>query len=364
MRRLGLVCVLAASACFDPSDPSGDTDAGSSSSGSTNPTSASASASASASDTNAETSAGPTSAGPTTDGPTTDGPTTDGDTSTTSGSMGCGDEETCVESAPAGWDGPGLRITGESGPPPTCGMDYAIQGPGGFTGAMAPPADCDCSCDLPAGFECPAAHIVYYSGNACAQGEGANDIAAGECGTFFIGQGIDDVTAEGVVPDNVECEPSLDETIPPVGPTDPTSLCLPESFGSSCGETSTCLPAASENTYCIAQEGDVPCPADSSYDARTVIYGDFEDTRECGPCSCGGADVECGGFLRAYSGDNCTGGFITVPIDGSCEQSISDIYNEARYFGAPASGGCPAGGGASEGDVTPLQPTTLCCAHF
>jgi len=370
MRHLGLLALLCTTACFNPGDAD---DSGTSADSSSSGTTASGPTSGSMTDatTQTPTTSTDTASSTTADATDTTDPTatdTTGSTAAESSSTGsnpaCAGEEVCVESAPAGWDGPGLRITADSGPPPNCGMDYSIQGPGGFTGAMAPPANCECSCELPSGLECEAAYVVYYSDDKCNQGEGAADVDAGQCDPFYIGQGNNSVTAQGVAPTGVECEPSLDITIPPVGPTDPTSLCLPESFGSSCGDGSTCLPSAEVSTYCISQMGDVPCPADSAYDTRTVLYGDFEDTRGCGDCSCGGPDIECGGAVRAYSNNNCGGGFVTVAIDGSCVGPIDDSFGNARYFPTPATGGCPTGGGASEGDVTPLMPTTLCCADF
>ncbi len=365
MRRLGLIAFFAATGCFNPEDPeAGQTDGSSEgSSGETNPTTGT-SATTPGSSTTATSTTGPS----TTDGPTSvtgDTEDTSADTSTTTAADSCDAEQVCVESAPRGWSGPGLRVTNESGPPPMCGANYPLSGASGFTGAAGGPAECVCSCDFPADLQCEEAHIVYYDGEVCAQGQGANDIANGDCGTFFIGQGINSVTAQGVAPEGVSCTPSLDETIPPVGPTDPTAVCLPESFGTSCGEVSTCLPAAENlNTYCIAQEGDVPCPADSAYDDRTVLYSDFTDSRGCDDCSCGGADVECNGFMRAYEGNNCGGTFMQFPIDNACVAVTNDAMNNARYFAADATGGCPASEGAPLGEITPELPTTLCCADF
>ena len=367
MRRLGLFTLLAVTACFNPDDSevSGtdaaddDSSSSSASNGTSDPTNGS-------NTTTSTTNPDPSATTSTTDPDPTDetGDTDPGMTTSDTGDVpACDGGERCVESAPDGWQGPGLRITGDSGPPPTCGMTYSVQGPGGFTGAAAPPAECECSCDFPTDVQCPDASITYYSGEVCGSAQGGNTIN-NVCDTFFIGQGINSVTAHANPPDDVGCTPSLDETIPPVGPMEPTALCLPESFGRSCGDGSTCLPEEDITTYCISQPGDVPCPADSSYDERTVIYADFDDNRACGECQCGAADVECGGFIRAYGGGNCGGGFITVPIDDSCVESIDDTTNSARYFAADATGTCPAGGGESEGEVTPLQPTTLCCADF
>lgn len=373
MRRLGLLALFAATACFNPEDTDlTGTDsaegASSSSSGSTaadptnGPTSTTSTTSPSGTTTPDSSATTSTTAPGSTDetGATDPGMTT----SETGDVPACEGGERCVESAPDGWTGPGLRITAESGPPPECGMTYSIQGPGGFTGAAAPPAQCECSCEFPTNIECADAQVTYYSGNTCNTPEGGNTLD-NACGTFFIGQGINSVTANATPPDDVSCTPSLDETIPPLGPTEPTSVCLPESLGRSCGGDSTCLPEEDISTYCISAPGDVPCPADSAYDARTVLYTDFEDTRTCGACQCGAADVDCGGIVRAYEGSSCgVGNFINVPIDNSCVGSIDDAFNSARFFPDDATGACPSGGGVPDGDVTPLTPTTLCCADF
>jgi hypothetical protein len=242
-------------------------------------------------------------------------------------------------------------------------MAYAIVGPRGFTGAAAPAAECECSCGFPDDVQCPTASIVYHYDNVCDQSEGGSTLTNGSCGTFYSGQGINSVRAYGNPPDNLACAPSVAETIPPLGPMGATSLCMPESLGEACGERSSCLASAELNTYCVSREGDLPCPADSAYDHRTVIYSDFDDTRTCGACECGEPDVTCSGIIRPYN-DACTGPSFTFPIDDSCEQDVDDIYNSAIYTAGSASGSCAPSGGMPEGGVTPQQPTTLCCSTF
>lgn len=362
MRRLSLFAVLAVTACFNPDDSEG--------SGGTENPSGTESSSGTTTATTAPTTASGTSAPGTTDTPgTTDDPSTGdpsetGTPTTDSGSDACGTDEICVEGAPDGWDGPGLRIAAGSGGPPDCGMTYSIDGPRGFTDAAAPPAECECSCGFPANVECPTASVVYYAGTVCDDAEGGSTIADGECGTFYIGQGVNSATATGNPPDDLACDPSVDETVPPLGPMGATSLCMPESLGDACGERSSCLPAAELNTYCVSREGDVPCPADSAYDHRTVIYGDFDDTRACGACECGEPDVTCTGIIRPYANDGCSGGSFSFPIDGSCEEDIGDNFTNARYTAGSASGSCAPSGGMPQGGVTPQQPTTLCCSTF
>jgi hypothetical protein len=244
-------------------------------------------------------------------------------------------------------------------------MAYPVAGPHGFTGAAAPPAECECSCGFPEDVQCPRATLAYSNDNECSEVAGTDTILAGECTSFVSGQGVESVRATGEPPDDVVCTPSVEETVPPLGPMGGTSLCMPESLGEACGgPRSSCLASAELNTtYCISREGDHSCPANSAYDHRTVIYGNFDDTRTCGACECGEPDITCTGVIRPHA-DACTGSSFSFLLN-ECEPSIGqDLYNSALYTPSEASGSCAPSGGAPEGGVAPTQPTTLCCSTF
>lgn len=362
MRRLGFVLVLICTACpFDP-DPREDTD-GEETGEPTTGTSVDPTLPTTNEPSTTTMDPSTTTMDPST---TTMNPsTTTVDPSDTDPDPACAAEELCIEAAPPGWDGPGLQVVGNGNVPPECGGSYPLGDVGGLVDVAVDPPLCDCECEPMADAACDPVQIVYHDGLGCGSGQGANSLADGECGSFFIGQGIESVIADfpSAAPGQICGSPVVDETVPPLDIINPTSLCLPESFGSSCGENSTCLPQTEISTYCIAREGDVPCPADSAYDQRTVIYQNIDDQRGCGECSCGALLGQCAGNISVHSSGNCGGGALAFDL-GVCENFPDPEFVSARYNQTEAQFACEAGQVSPTGAVDLLDPTTFCCADF
>jgi len=110
------------------------------------------------------------------------------------------------------------------------------------------------------------------------------------------------------------------------------------------------------------QEGDVACPG-APYDTKTVVYGGMDDTRGCEDCSCGApTGISCEGDVELFTGVACTGSSLgSTPVPGCFDWPMRSGTFYFRADFAPTGGSCASSGGAPTGDVTPAEPTTLCC---
>ena len=81
-----------------------------------------------------------------------------------------------------------------------------------------------------------------------------------------------------------------------------------------------CAPTPPSQATCVWHLGDVTCP--NGYDERTVIYKNYDDSRECGECTCGAPS---GGYCRAsvsaWGGAN----------GGSCSAPEFQQYTETTF---------------------------------
>ena len=345
MKRPLYLLPLLLTACFSPKTNGGNNDDSTSSGSTSSPTSAGQEAS-------------------------TSSPTSPGETGDMTGSTGnnetCEEQQVCVEAAPEGWSNPGLRLFGERGQLPSCTEEgFPIEGTSGYEEAVGAPAECGCSCDYPTELMCPSAHATYYGGETCASKQQHTDQGPINCSAFHVGiNGQNSATVVADPPEDVSCTPNASTTLAPLDFLAPTTLCLPESLGLACGEDSTCFPTAESNTYCIAQAGNIPCPANSRYNDRTVLFEEFQDARECTECECGSATTECHGSLILFDESDCSGNEIEIPIDDSCVESIPDSFNRSSYVPEEATGSCPPSGGEPTGDIEGRTPVTVCCATF
>ena len=305
---------------------------------------------------------------------TTSTSTTSSSSSSTSGAGGSGTGTgggdvcggTCVAPAPAGWEGP-FEVFAAAGAPPDCDAGYDPEADV-LADFVAPGGTCACDCGQPSGLSC-GNEILHVSSDFSCSGSYNVTLTANQCfpnppmgvNQWFTATGS---KAQGGVC-NAAVLPMLDV------PSFSTSVRIcgvaaPTSTG--CDAGSVCAPARSSGAkLCVAQDGDVPCPA--GYADRTVTYATFTDTRACpdaSACSCT-VDATCTGDLKTYVTTDCTSASylynaldiavclqVHSPLDGVAPGSI-------RATATP-SGTCDSAGDlAPTGAVTPDAPRTLCC---
>ena len=106
---------------------------------------------------------------------------------------------------------------------------------------------------------------------------------------------------------------------------------------------------------CIHKDGDEACP--DGFPARTLVYGDFTDTRSCAACTCAApSGIACP--INTYAGA-CGNMGITLDQGGVCD---NDNYYSIARLGPAAGGSCPPSGGEPSGGLEPISPITVCCA--
>lgn len=136
--------------------------------------------------------------------------------------------------------------------------------------------------------------------------------------------------------------------------------------GCDAGKTCVVKPNAPyEDRICIGKAGDQTCP--TGFTIRNEAFADFDDSRECSECSCGGST---GGNckitiqLHSNAGTACTTPLATVET-GQCTDLVGNprVSGRTATVTTPPSGGSCAvtGGGVPSGSVTPIDQTTFCC---
>jgi hypothetical protein len=271
----------------------------------------------------------------------------------------------CLPVAPPGWRGPvSVWIGGGAAPP--CGGDYGDIAVDAFEGLDAQELACKCTCTA-SNPQCPVALTVdLYEDPLCVKKCDTLPVthALGGAGTCAdVQRKCFDVRGVSVQPQGTAtCTPSPSSP-PPSPPTwkENVRACAATSADQGAcngGELCLDLPAAPmKPSPCIVASGDVACPA-GVYSAKALVYGSWNDTRECSPCGCGAPNVAC----AAQFEDCRTGG---GPLDASAPTNCAPLP-DPNGLGltanpVPGAASCPADGGVPTGAATPTSPTTLCC---
>lgn len=282
------------------------------------------------------------------------------------GGSGGGGDCACVPAPPTGWSGPALLYLGDA-PVPACPTSFPtplLTAKHGGT-LNAPPAECSaCSCGAATGLGCSGSSLSGYALTGCVGSSTGSGTApsSGACASFPVGGGQAKAShpqATGSCPPNggvlTKEEPAW---------TKEAHLCEGSASTGACGAGEICAPplvAPFGATYCVHQTGDIECPP--QYPARNVVYGDgFDDTRACTSCACAFAPAGCDADVRYYGGGSCTGQYTTKPANGSCNSTNGFvIYSAKLMMLSGPSGSCTPSGGVATGNVSGVDPVTVCC---
>jgi hypothetical protein len=301
----------------------------------------------------------------------TNGSDDDGDGDTDCGDADCANFS-CAAEAPPGWSGPVLAYVGDTASAPACATPWALVQEL-YDGIDADSADCAaCSCGTPAGGSCgnPTA-TVHDTAAVCTSTtlQTFGPLNAQSCITFSYGDASNAALAgEPPVTDEGSCAPAGGTLVqlPTVTWQTTARLCAGD-LGAGCSGGEVCVPQAAapfEATTCVYQSGDLACPG--GFGDRHMLFAGFDEGRDCGSCSCGDASGgSCTGTVRVYEANDCKAKKTDVPADGSTCVSFDHATGSVGYApdaGGPLGGDCSPSGGAPEGEASPSQPFTVCCA--
>ena len=117
-------------------------------------------------------------------------------------------------------------------------------------------------------------------------------------------------------------------------------------------------PNGYEQEICFIAEGDIPCPPGTDFSEKTIRYTSVEDTRDCTSCQCGQLSsclttydlhgtTDCSDApVDSVNNASCTAGITAVAINYDLSDLSCPILSESE----------------PEGEATPMDPWTYCCA--
>ncbi len=275
----------------------------------------------------------------------------------------------CAEPAPNGWKGP--MTLQEANNLAACAAPFAQPVADASSGFNAPAATCTCSCPNPAmGETClNAANVTLYTGSGC--GSSCSSFGLPPNGFCFGGLscmgGTYSVNAAAPTPQNGSCNPKSSTIFPAPTWTTSSRTCAysgPMDPGG-CTNNAQCIskPAAPFGGVCVAQLGDLACPA--PYSTKHLYYSGFTENRSCTACTCNSpTGGTCNtGTLNYYSDSGCNTKITTTPFGACVNFSTGNLIHgvDTGPFSLGSAGTCTSSGGAPQGSATPSGPTTVCC---
>jgi hypothetical protein len=284
----------------------------------------------------------------------------------------------CIPSIPAGWEGPFEVYRGPT-PAPSCSPNF-FPSYQGSQGIDAGAASCTCSCGAATGVQCSPVTASFYVSSAgvgtCLSAAHCTSVvlptgqcmgginAPAQCSSLL---GTTDMTVTGSQPDGGSCAPTPTTTLPPVTWSTTTRACISTIALAQvdCPAGSLCAPKPAlpfpDSTLCIAQSGDVLCPA-GSYATRSVSYGAASDGRRCTGCNCGPVTgSSCSGYVDVSSANSspCSSGSNRYIFPQSCAAVQQPGDFRATVNVQP--GSCAATVPTPAGTAAAAAPTTFCC---
>lgn len=292
---------------------------------------------------------------------------TSSSSTTSSGAPVCPDGEICVESGSDGWDGP-FQVSADSaaaGCP--VGTSPAVKG---GTGVTALPATCHCDCGPPTMVVCGTPKVTVSTDSTCSSAQVCATLPLGNTCTQLnvnvaCATGTTGIFADVTLPaTGGACTVNqMPPMLPPAQWTNGFLACAPDDSPMSCGGGSVCAPANAK--LCIAQAGDLPCPA-GPYVNRKVIDTHIDDTRSCSACTCTPGTAACKGnlLLSTLAGCSQITKTVALPVDCSditAQAPTGPIFGKIDAVMPLPPAACAAEGGTPTGGVTSSGPMTLCC---
>lgn len=280
----------------------------------------------------------------------------------------CNGVNQCV-AVPPGWTGP-VTYAAQASEPPSCGGAYATQVLAARQGLDVGTQSCGCTCPAISNFTCGAVTGTGYSDTACATGLGSFNMNVNTCTLASNFTTSNSFNFDLGNPSGVSCgAPTPTEVIPTPTWATNVKVCggVQDAMPGVCGQDAVCVPAGSPpyGPVCVYQAGDHQCPADFAT-TRELVYGDFEDTRDCTTCTCTAQNATCTATVTRYqnSMNNCSGSTATLTVTtagSNCITKASQTSFQTTAITKNPNATCAQGGATATGSAGPINPTTICC---
>jgi hypothetical protein len=293
----------------------------------------------------------------------------DGDPATGDGDGDqCSATQICVEDPVPGWQGPLKLYQGPiAATPPACEGGTPIKIVDLLDDLQTNQAadTCTCACGPLQGATCGSSGF-YRSDQANCLGvfQGWN-LAPNNCQSLGVAQPSTRFRGNAPMIVGGTCTPQLVQDIVEAEYDTRMVACGVADSAPSCdGGSGVCMDtpqAPFGGQICIAAEGNVQCPAGSSYIDRYVHHTGLQDNRACSSCACDLVEgSKCSGVVRLFSANACASLQATLNLD-QCSALIANISHARFEPSANQQGSCDASGGGIQGQIEETGAWTLCC---
>lgn len=273
------------------------------------------------------------------------------------GSTSVGSEEACIDacvpSTPEGWRGPFYVANGVDSTQCPAGYDRQDLVYSGFEAA---PASCICACNSTQS----SCQVGYRLSNNFTCVLSVSDTVSNDSCDNWDALGADVHIFAELEGAPGTCTPAPVDSVPPVGWGSTATMCAAPARGGDCGDDRCTaeLPAELAADLCIARDGEADCPG-GDYTQRSLHYRSNQDSRTCGPCTCGGSSA-CSAQVFAHNSASCGAGGQAVPLNTCTDINVSGSYAISAVI--DGEGGCTPSAPAPMGAANPTGPVTVCCA--
>lgn len=282
----------------------------------------------------------------------------------------CPDTHECVPVPPDGWEGPVAFLQTEADDEePSCDSSYPDQAAVVHHGLIEPPPACDCACGEATDVTCQLPIVARFWGDdaTCSRNVPAQyELYSGVCNVLPAALPPETYwTAAPVSVSGGTCEAIATAEVTPARFEKRVTICGGGESLDGCSASQLCVPQPSDlldASVCVWQSGEHACPM--GYADRQLLFGDVEDDRACGECSCtepvGLCDDASLALFGAMAACNPPSSG-TVLANGQCHATNALETRSVVVAPGQPSAFCAPSEGPATGSATPTDPLTLCC---
>lgn len=273
----------------------------------------------------------------------------------------CAAPFTCRPATPPGWNGPIVLVSGPgAAAAPICPGSAPTTAFVTRSGWSGEPATCRCACADPSAAQLTCSAASLRTSSSCSGGSTHTTVAANQCKSISALPSTGSWLASAVTFTGAgTCAPQPTVATPPVEWAEAHRGCASGPPIACAG--GICAPSVEEGQrLCVYIEGEASCPI--GFAERILTAEDVLDERGCSACTCGAVEGACTGAVQITSA--CSGTptlHASIPL-GGCTSARAAAGTHHLRGAFSASGSCPASAVSPEGELTPQQVRTVCCA--
>jgi hypothetical protein len=206
--------------------------------------------------------------------------------------------------------------------------------------------------------------IAGYAGSTSCAGTSDQTISVGSTCVDFSSQQASMLATEGAPTSLGSCgNATPSKTLPALQWSNSYAACgytaQDDTGGCKSGGQCVKLPSSSfDAAPCVAQAGDVACPA-GTYTKKTLVMQSTDDQRGCTTCSCNASGGSCSASVTAYLGNGCSSSSVGLALGQCGAEGVSAVSAIANVTTTAAT--CSSSGGTATGTATATNPVTVCC---